>query len=372
MGVRLACPEDKDALLALWRACFDDGGSFQYWFFHERFLPAYCMVEQRDGQIVGAMHGIPLEITVRGSILPCIVIGGVATMPAYQGQGVMRAVFSAYMREMRARGFVWIAHRPQHLPTFFRFGHYPSSEAQFLTLPADCARPMAGAYEVCPADAAPQRLYPCYAAFAARYSGILARSYPDMAFKCADYASDGMRCALVCGEDGQPDGYCIYEDGEDVVYGEETVALTENAYGRLFAAMAQEAGNRTLTLKLPGDAHVPTAQAARETKPWNVLGLIDAGRMISAALGGRGMRASLEVLDDTVPGNAGVYGADGMRTDEPPQIRLAAGRLAQWLVGYRSLAELAAEGNAEIIDQDAARALDAALPKQPCWIVDEY
>ena len=372
MLVRHAVAADRAQLLSLWCACFDDGDAFQNWFFDNRFLPEYCMLAEEDGVVVGGMHGIPQTIMLRGKLLPCVVIGGVATLPAQQGKGVMRAVFTAYMRSMRAKGIALIAHRPQRLTTFFRFGHFPSSNIRFLTLDGGAPRPAYGDYTVltAPGEMAVYA-YPCYAAFAGRYSGMLARTYPDMAFKCADYASDGMRCLLVRGADGAAAGYCIYENGADALYGEETVAQGAAAYRALYAAMANEAGARTLTLKLPEDAVFPAESAVIETKAWNVLGAANVAPLMAAAFGGLA-GVAVEATDDTVPENAGVYDGRGERTDDAPAVRLPAGRLVQWLVGYRSLVEILESGEAEALDASAAARLNDLLPVTPCCIIDEY
>ena len=47
-------------------------------------------------------------------------------------------------------------------------------------------------------------------------------------------------------------------------------------------------------------------------------------------------------------------------------------RFAQWIFGYRSLKELADEGEIKINDASAAEFLDKELPKQVCHIIDEY
>ena len=48
-----------------------------------------------------------------------------------------------------------------------------------------------------------------------------------------------------------------------------------------------------------------------------------------------------------------------------------AGRLAQWAAGYRTMADILADGEAEALEEAFATGLDR-LGTCPCYIVDEY
>ena len=93
---------------------------------------------------------------------------------------------------------------------------------------------------------------------------------------------------------------------------------------------------------------------------------------VDPALGGGHPGFALEITDPVVAANNGIYDLCGNATNRPPQIKLSAGRLIQWLSGYRSLAQLAAQGNALVFDKEAAVRLDRLLPTQNCLCSEEY
>ena len=84
-------------------------------FFTERFLPEYCAVCEEDGRIVCALHSLPLHMRVRGAILPCAEISGVATLPEYRGRGLMRQTMVFYMEYLRGLGVPLVSYRAGRL-----------------------------------------------------------------------------------------------------------------------------------------------------------------------------------------------------------------------------------------------------------------
>jgi len=211
----------------------------------------------------------------------------------------------------------------------------------------------------------------CYCAYAAGYSGPVSRSWPDFVFKYGDYLAGGGRCAVLPGQGGAPEGYCIYFTDEHGLYGEECAALTPGGWQALAEGMAALAAGRGLTLKLPPD-HLPALPGARtEVKPWGAMGAACLPALLPAVTGGPAGFA-LRVTDPVVAGNNGVFGLDGLPACAAPQLTLEAGRLVQWLTGYRSLAALAAEGLAHVHDPAAAARLDRLYPTLPCVCSDEY
>ena len=79
-----------------------------------------------------------------------------------------------------------------------------------------------------------------------------------------------------------------------------------------------------------------------------------------------------DIIDNTVPQNTGIWDGMGRPSGRKPHIRMDAGRLGQFLCGYRSLQTLIQEQQATILDEDAVCELDAAFPEKICFITDEY
>ena len=86
-------------------------------------------------------------------------------------------------------------------------------------------------------------LYRCYTRFSALYSGIIARSYADFAFKMRDYCSDSAECAAAYRGD-ELVGYCIYFSDDSRLDGIEFVADSSDTYAALYALLAELAGDR--------------------------------------------------------------------------------------------------------------------------------
>ena len=369
LEVRTAVSLDKEAYRNLWRICFGDSEQFMDWFFSERFFPEFSSCLLEDGVIMSALQSYPLHIRIRNRIVPVSMLAGVSTHPERNGRGYMKQIFAHYMQRVRASGIPIAIHTPAHLTTFFSRGHYPATDTLHVTL--EEAR-----FPALPEETTPHDLYHdlgalqvCYQKATAHYSGMVSRTVADFAYKMRDYASDGARCLTVTsGADVL--GYCVYYVAEDRVHAEECFALDQETLVTLLNALCYEAAGRKLHVKLPPDASVHLPGATLERRPQGVMGIANVSQTLSLLLSDSAY--VFEVIDKTVPENEGVWDGTGNRTARAPQIRLEAGRLGQFLCGYRSFSELSSGGEAEVIDLSAAKALDAAFPKQTCFITDEY
>lgn len=367
MLTRLARREDRDALMEIWRVCFGDPEPFIQWFFTARFVPEYSAVTEVDGKVVSCAHALPQHIRLRGVLLPCAVVAGVATLPDYAGRSCMRKTFTHLMQTMRGYAVPLLPHRPAVLETFYKLGHFPVSDTQYIRsdgAPREACRDGCEALSIRENYGA---LYRCYAAYARRYSGMIARSYADFVLKCADYLSCGAQCLAVYAA-GEVTGYCIYFDGDKELLGEECVAHSDAAYTALCTGLAARAGSRPFTLRLASDARVSVSGATASVEPRSVMGVSDI-RPVLRAVGLTG--GAVEVTDPVLPENAGVYDLSGVRTEKEPQLRLSAGRLLQWAVGYRAMADIAAAGEAEVFHADILQKMDS-VGTCPCFIIDEY
>jgi len=371
MEIGWALPQEKKELSELWFACFGDDETFRGWFFANRFWPEYCLVARQQGQIIGAVYGLPTRLWVRQKVVSAVIIGGVSTHPDHRGRGVMRRLFTEFMQEMHRRQVPLTFLHPVREDLYFSLEHYTCSDRGFLTLHAEAARP-ARPTGVIPLefDQRLEELQTCYQQYIAPYSGPVWRDTAAQRFKADDYRAGGAK--LLAAVDGQNniEGYCYYFKDEKSVMGEECVALKDDAYLRLTQALAHLAEGLELTVKLPPD-HLPRLEGSiAETKPWGCMGVAHLPTLLQTL--GCGEDFAIEVADPIVPGNSGTFDLNGTPTEKAPQVSLSAGHLAQWLCGYRSLAQLAAEGNAAIHHAAAAAQLDLLLPPQNCLCSEEY
>lgn len=371
--LRMANMADKEALKALWKLCFDEGPDFLDWFFENRFLPDYCPVFEEEGRIAAALHSLPVYISLRDRILPCAIVAGVSTHPDFRGRGLMHKLFAFFMDRLRADGVPVIAHRPVNLEVYRSAGHFPACDSRYVTLSAAAPRP---AGDDCVQWDIPARyvaLYRCYARFAKQYSGMVQRSYADFVLKCGDYLSCGAKCVAALDKDGNVEGYCLYfdqgYDDQNTLMGEECAALSPGAYERLYVGLARRSAGRPLMLRLAPDAGLAPPGARISLLPRGVLGVTDAPALLAAV--GLPDEGAVEVIDPLLPANRGVFSLAGRPTAARPQLRISAGRLAQWAVGYRSMAEMVSMSQAAAPDPAIVARMDEAGTR-PCFIVDEY
>ncbi len=365
--IRMAQPSDLAEFRALWDISFSDTQAFRNWFFAHRFVPGYSCCIEEDGRLVSAVQSVPCHIRVRGKILPAAVMVGACTHPDYKRRGYMKELYTFYMNEMAKLGVVLAAHTPAVLGTYFYVGHFPVSDTAFLEGEGIAVQESAA----CPVDMQEEvsALLACYQQSGARYSGILSRSFADMVLKMADYGADGGK-ALALWKEGQIAAYGVYYDTEEMVYAEEVMALTEADEQQVVNGLANLAQGKKVKIKLPPDTKAALPGASKTVLPRNVLGLCNVEALLSAL--SVDLAEAVEIKDDVVAQNDGVFLLSGKRSAQKPAVSLQQGRLLQFLMGYRSLEQLAQKGNATILDQEAAKRMDACLPVVPCHIVDEY
>lgn len=359
---------DRAEIRALWKLRFGDHDRFLDWFFGERFSPATSAVTEEDGRILTSIQSFPFPVKIRDAVLPGAVIAGVSTLPEAEGRGHMGRTMRFYMNGIAARGAVVIPYRPEILAMYAGFGHYPVTDTVYFRVDA----PVGGVSPaVVPLDFRRDEslIWDCYRRAAGRYSGIIARSLADMRLKLYDYAADDGRALGIFEDFGRLSAYAVYFEREER-YVEEFLANDPGAETALFSALSAVPDGRALRGKLPPDTALHAAGLLKERRPMNVMGVADVSALLSAVC--HLPDYTVEVQDRTVSANHGVFTFSGKPTEKAPQIRLDAGRLTQFVCGYRSLSELAARGEAEILDAGAARELDAALPPMTCYSLDEY
>ena len=90
-------PEDKPRLKELWRVCFGDDAAYIDSFMDSFLREDTCLVAEADGQPVSAMYIVPGEslFPYRRERISAGYAYALATLPAYRGRGIGRAVYKA-------------------------------------------------------------------------------------------------------------------------------------------------------------------------------------------------------------------------------------------------------------------------------------
>lgn len=327
---------DKQQAIDIWELRFDDSLSFIDWFFTERFSPETSFCAEEGGRIVSIAHGSVMQMRVRGVAFPAMMVSGVATLPGFEGRGLMKRVLFMLFSECRRRNIPLAFHKPSHFSIYRAMGEFPCYDARFHT--RDAAPSSAVVWDaVEPAEA----LLRVYTQATNRYSGCVIRSPGDMEKRVRDLTIDGARC-LFHRTGGVLDGYLFATvEADGSLYCEEALAASPLAYESLVSRLPRGA-----VVKLP-----PDVPLSGELRPWGVFIPIDVPFLLRAlANGASALR--LEVLDETMPWNRGVFDGAGNRSNASPTDTLSAGRLMQFLCGYLPFQQ--------------------AFSEQICYCADEY
>ena len=318
LTIRPLTVADKQQAREIWELRFHDSLSFIEWYFSERFSPDTSFCAEEDGRIISIAHGSVMQLRVRGIVFPAMMISGVATLPGYEGQGIMKRVLRALFEECRRRNIPLAFHKPSHFSIYRAVGEFPCYDALFHTRESEPLSPV-----VWDALTSVEALLTVYKQATARYSGLVIRSLSDMENRVRDLTCDGTRF-LRHQAGGLIDGYLFASEEDDgSLYCEEALAVSSQAYAEMIGRLPKGS-----VVKLPPDVSV-----SGNLQPWGVLIPVDVPRLLRA-LCGNPAAFRLQVIDGMMPWNNGVFDGAGNRTSEPATGTVSVGRLMQFLSGY--------------------------------------
>ena len=336
LTIRRLTAADKQQARRIWELRFHDSLSFIDWFFAERFSPETSFCAEEDGKIVSILHGSVMQLRLRGVVFPAMMVSGVATLPGYEGQGLMKRVLFALFSECRLRNIPLAFHKPSHISIYRAVGEFPCYDALLCTRETEPASPVV--WDPLPDTRALLRIYE---QATARYSGCVIRSLGDMEKRAKDLTIDGARF-LLHKTGGIPDGYLFASEEDDgSLYCEEALAASQNAYEEMLARLPKGS-----VVKLP-----PDAPFSGDLQPWGMMIPVDVPYLLRALCGKKDV-FRLQVIDPMLPWNNGVFDGAGNPAVEPVCDTLSAGRLMQFLCGYLPFRDV--------------------LSQESCYCADEY
>lgn len=108
--IRRARPADKSAIFNIWRVCFGDSGEYINFFLDNGFDAASCLVFEEDGKAVSMLHILNAEYKTFSAVLPVQYIYAAATLPEFQGRGIMKHLLEAAEESGAENGcaFTWL------------------------------------------------------------------------------------------------------------------------------------------------------------------------------------------------------------------------------------------------------------------------
>lgn len=94
---------NKQQVINLWRASFNDTEEFINLYFDRVYKEENSLVIERNGQIVSALQMLPYTMTWCGTEISVSYISGACTLPSMRGQGLMRQLLQKAFEEMKRR-----------------------------------------------------------------------------------------------------------------------------------------------------------------------------------------------------------------------------------------------------------------------------
>ncbi len=120
---------DREQLLALYGACFpEDGPEFWQWIFDRVWQSENTLSVRADGRIVSSLQMIPCTLRLGEVRFAAHYIYAAATLPQWQGRGLMEGLLEEAARDGARRGqdfSVLITQEDSLLDYYARFGYAP-------------------------------------------------------------------------------------------------------------------------------------------------------------------------------------------------------------------------------------------------------
>lgn len=118
---------DREQLLHLYRQCFpEDDISFWDWFFAQVYRPENTLVLREQGKIVASLQMLPCKMKLKDRLFEAHYIYAAATLPAWQGKGLMARLLAQAAEEGLRRGqafSVLITQEDSLMDYYARFGY---------------------------------------------------------------------------------------------------------------------------------------------------------------------------------------------------------------------------------------------------------
>ncbi|MCL2694880.1 MAG: GNAT family N-acetyltransferase [Clostridiales bacterium] len=317
MELRFLTHDDIPQAAALWQERFGDSDAFIAWFFENRFLPEHSFGLFEKDELITMAYGTPVSMRMRHTIVPAMLISGVATRVGWERQGLMRRVMETMLDHACEIGCVAALLKPAVQGTYDALGFAACSENKIWQGRAE-GEPTLPAVNMWREQA--PALLACYQRIMRAYSTSIVRDETAFARKLAENASDDGHIITVGATLGRPSGYALCHMTGDDCQITELVADEAGATAILQHLSARCTGQ--LTAKL-----LPTETMPGELQPQNALTIVNVPAALDAILG------------DNPAAKAAVRS-------------LPIGRLSQILCGFAPLPNF--------------------LPAVPCCCMDEY
>ncbi|MFI2855938.1 enhanced intracellular survival protein Eis [Paenibacillus sp. JSM ZJ436] len=357
----------------------------------ELFRPEQFWGCFEEGKLQAKLSILPFQIYLHNQKFSMGGIAGVATWPENRRKGHVAKLLKHALQHMRAEGQVISFLHPFSIPFYRKFGWEVFTDTltyklQMHQLPPKSSVPgriVRGAADI-------NLLSSLYEAFAERFNGTLVRTTE---WWKHSVLKDQVHTAVYYTEDGEPQGYILYELKDKELVCSEFVFLHEQARSALWTYISNhDARIEEVTLTMvPGDDRLPfmlpDPRIRQERFPYFMARIVDVEAFLSSYplhhITDEGW--TLHISDEAAPWNDGVWiiqsNADtgiivqkveeAVKGSSPDQLHLDIGALTALLLGYVKPAELVQAGRLQG-DETALQRLEASIPVRPPMLMDFF
>lgn len=248
MIYRLLTRKDRPQAQELWELAFkEDADGFARWYFDRRYLPEYSAGCFQGDRLLSVIHGTPMKLRMKMGWCIALMTSGVATLPGFEGRGLMHTNMLFLREQMQKRGIELLFNHPQRQGAYARLGFRPCSDTLYYQGVGNSPLPEEYSFAPFQADEA-LRLYQ---QVMEGYRGSVYRDKAAFMLKLEEYEQDGVKGVLLLKE-GVPMGYALYS-GEVCLQTAELLCLRKEAYGPFLCALPHS----RVKAKLPPDILLP-------------------------------------------------------------------------------------------------------------------
>ena len=269
MTVRLLTPEDLDAHCRVSSAAF----IWEYKPGEETFPGDVNLLGcfDDDGEIMANLEFFVRDATWEGGTVPCVCIGGVASLPHRRHGGAVRALFDDLEQRAHAEGWAFGALYPFADSYYRKFGYERQFHSLRLTVPmrvvetyaAGVPRDEQGSLELYEGGNFTAELLRVYNTFAARHPLMLRREEAHLKWFFSKPFEKCEYCYLWRSPAGAFEGYLQYkvDRSSGQVYVDEFCPLTDAAMRGMLAFLRGYASKAQTVVfaQLPPDSPLPAA-----------------------------------------------------------------------------------------------------------------
>lgn len=276
---------DKQQVINLWRASFNDTDEFIRLYFDRVYKEENTLVIEQNGQIVSALQMLPYTMTWCGTEISVSYISGACTLPSMRGQGLMRQLLQKAFGEMKRRDVALTALIPAD-PWLFDYYREQGYTEAFDYSEETYVRPEAVVWEpeltvVLPEVPSIELLYTYFNRKLRERASCLLHTSDDFITILRDLQMDGGQMLTVLNSQEQPVGMAFVlppdptetlADNEKYVYIKELLYDNESIKNLLLQEATLQNNVKKATYKTP-----PSAPG---TLPMGMARVIDTHRLI--------------------------------------------------------------------------------------------